>query len=412
MTPQRVAVILAGAGARGAYEAGVLAELLPYLDCAGSRPALYVGTSAGALNATMLASTAHLSVDEQVARLLRAWRSIRVNDVLEPLARTTPLALTRWAGQRLAVPGLRLHGVLGTRPLARTVGRLVDWPRLRANLDRADPAALAVVATSAAGTGRSVVFVDGPGAGVAAFSDDSRPIDYSPAVITPGHLLASAAIPVLFPPVRLGPDWFLDGGVRLNTPIKPALALGADAVVVIATHPAVPPPRSAEAPPPAPPDVDDCVVQLLDVAMVDPMIEDLRTLMKINRLAAGGYRVVPFLFCGPPDRASLGELATTAYGRPGGLLRSVLNPDLPLFGVVLGSRGTRRGDLLSYLLFEPGFIDAAIEAGRRDAARLLGDAADRAAVPWCTTAIAPLRRAAAVSSVPVGRATASADEMR
>lgn len=71
MTPRRVAVILAGAGARGAYEAGVLAELLPRLDRAGARPALHVGTGAGALNATMPASTAHLPVDEQVGG---CWR--------------------------------------------------------------------------------------------------------------------------------------------------------------------------------------------------------------------------------------------------------------------------------------------------------------------------------------------------
>jgi NTE family protein len=258
------------------------------------------------------------------------------------------------------------------------------------------------VATSTTGTGRSVVFLDRPVDDGAGFTDDSRPIDYAPARIEPDHLLASAAIPVLFPPVQIGGDWFLDGGVRLNTPIKPALALGADAVVVVATHPAVTPPTGAAIGAGTAPDVDDCVVQLLDVSLVEPMVEDVRMLTKINALAMGPYRVVPVLFCGPPDRAALADLAADAYDRPRGLLASVLRPDLPLLSLLLAGRGARRGELLSYLLFEPDFINRAIEAGRRDAELLFADAATGTDLPWCTTTTRPPRRPEPATS---GRAT-------
>ena len=242
MSPsRRVAVVVAGAGARGAYEAGALSVLLPALERAGTRPSLYVGTSAGAINAVLLASTAHLPAAQQADALLEVWRGIGVSDVFRSLLRTGPVSAARWLGQLAGVPGVRLHALVDTAPLAATAQRVVDWPQLRANLD-AGTVALAVVATAAA-DGRTTVFVDRCPPSPLPLPDEARPIDHVAARITAAHVLASAAIPVLFPPVPVeGTDgrrrWYVDGGVRLNAPLKPALALGADAVVVVATSPA------------------------------------------------------------------------------------------------------------------------------------------------------------------------------
>ncbi|QSE84931.1 patatin-like phospholipase family protein [Rhodococcus koreensis] len=395
----RIAVVVAGAGARGAYEAGVLSVVVPFLRSAGHEPDLFIGTSAGAINATLFAAGAHLPADEQADTALAVWRSVQIDDVFRPLLRTGPGTIARWAGQLCRIPGMRLTSLVDTAPLARTAHRLVDWTQLAANLD-GGKASLAVVTTSAA-TNRTVIFVDGNRADPLPPSDTTRPIDYLGVRITAEHVRASAAIPALFPAVEVStPDtargWYADGGIRLNAPLKPALSLGCGRLIVVATHPAVYPVSPATGGEQGPPDVDDMMVRVLDAALVDRMVEDLRTLGKINELVADGRRTgasqrryvdVPYRFFGPEERGTLGALAATSfddrYRWPGGALRTIRNPDLPLLGRLLGGDGARRGDLLSYLLFDGAFIDAAIGLGQRDAQLLL---ADGDGTSWLTAA--------------------------
>ncbi|KAF0957713.1 patatin-like phospholipase family protein [Rhodococcus sp. T7] len=396
----RVAVVVAGAGARGAYEAGVLSVVVPFLRAAGVTPDLFIGTSAGAINATLFAAGAHLPADEQADAALAAWRSVEIDDVFRPLMFSGPGTIARWAGQLCGIPRVRLTSLVDTAPLARTAHRLVDWPQLAANLNDGRTS-LAVVTTSAA-SNRTVVFVDRNGAGPLPPPDANRAIDYRGVRVTAEHVRASAAIPALFPAVEVsipndGRGWYADGGIRLNAPLKPALSLGAHQLVVVATHPAVYPQAPNAGEEPAPPDVDDMVVRVLDAALVDRMVEDLRTLGKINELVADGRRTVtgrqhhyvdvPYLFFGPETRECLGALAAKAFDDrnrwPAGAWNMLRNPDLLLLGRLLGGDGARRGDLLSYLLFDRGFIDAAIRMGQRDARLLLADADQP---PWLTGA--------------------------
>jgi NTE family protein len=200
---------------------------------------------------------------------------------------------------------------------------------------------------------RTVVFVDRAGDEPLPPSDDSRPIDYRRAKVGVARVLASAAIPVAFPPVQVpGEDgaaggWYLDGGVRLNTPLKPALALGADAVVIVTTHPAldrstgVPHSEAGEAP-----DIDDTLVRVMDAALVDRMVEDVATMAKINDLVLAAshlgnadelgarHKVVPFLAIGPADRGTVGTLAADIFNRrrdaAGSVRRLVRDPNMRL----------------------------------------------------------------------------------
>ncbi|MGY1690651.1 patatin-like phospholipase family protein [Geodermatophilus sp. SYSU D01105] len=397
--PQRVGMVIAGAGARGAYEAGALSVLVPRLAAAGVRPRVFVGTSAGAINATLLAAGAHLPADEQAAALLRVWRRIGPRDVFGPLLVSTPRTAGTWLAQRLGIGGVRLTGLVDTTPLSRTADAAVDWAQLRANVEGGDCQALAVVTTSGR-TGRTVVFADlAPGRALPP-ADEDRALDYVAAPVGSPHVRASAAIPVVFPPVRVTepPEragWYLDGGVRLNAPLKPALDLGCDAVVVAATHPdsyAVDPGTAHH----DRPDVDDALVMLLDAALVDRMVEDLRTLTRVNELVAAGGRgrstgrplsVVPHLFAGPPERATLSRLAADVYREHftglRGALRTLREPDLPLLAQLLGGDGPRRGDVLSYLLFDPEFIARAIALGQEHATAMFPDPPDTR-VPWRT----------------------------
>jgi NTE family protein len=264
----------------------------------------------------------------------------------------------------------------------------------------------AVVATSYAST-RSVVFHDG---GPNPPADEARAIDYAATALGAVHVRASAAIPALFgaieitePPAAAG--WYCDGGIRLNAPLKPALALGADRVVVIALNSS----RTPGGVITDRPDVIDGVAQLLQTVLADQLAEDVATLAEINdalaaraspragartaatatvrarsprRSSGRPHRQIPYVLIAPEDRFAIGRLAMSVYERsyagPRALLRS---PAVALFGrVIEGSRNPIHGELLSYLLFAHEFIDDLIELGRRDAERWLAAAHDDG--PW------------------------------
>jgi NTE family protein len=394
--PRRVAVVVAGAGARGGYEAGALSVLVPRLRAAGVETQIFVGTSAGAINATIFAALSHLQPAEQAEGALEIWRRMSVAEVFRSPLVTSPGAAVRFVGQVLQVPGLQLTNLLDTEPLRRTAQDAIDWAQLRRNIAGRDTT-LAVVATSG-GDNRTVVFVDRDGNGAVPPPDDDRPIAYAAVSIGPEHVMASSAIPVVFPPVRVNSpegwaDWYLDGGIRLNAPLKPALALGADAIVVVATHPVIDPATTTPASD-TPPDVDDVIVRLMDAALVDRMVEDVRTLAKVNSLVGSAdvttrtgrpCRAIPYLAVCPAERGTLGKLAEEIFEKhrrhPSGVMPWLRHVELRVLGYALGGDGPRRGDLFSYLYFDEEFISASIELGRSDAESLFeGLAPDE--VPW------------------------------
>jgi NTE family protein len=384
-----VGLVLAGGGARGAYEAGVLAELLPWLEERGERPTVLVGTSVGALAAAFLASVAHLPAREAADELLARWGAVTQERVIRPILRhQSPRTLLRYLAEFAGVPVVRLESFLDASPLRRTVSEWLDWESVRANLAAGSVDALAVVATSAT-TERAVVFVETHEQTPA---PDATLVDYMPGPLGDEHVLASAAIPVFFRSVRVGSEadagWFFDGGTRLNTPIKPALDLGVDRVVVVATHAPFHRPEQIPADREgASPDFADGMLELVQATLVDPLIQDLRNLGKINLLAerlgrerARPYRTVPYLFAGPGDVGRLGRLVADVHARHfAGPVASVRAPDVTLLTRLLGGPSPAHAELLSYLFFQPQFVSMAIEAGRQDARELLasGD-------PWRT----------------------------
>ena len=220
------------------------------------------------------------------------------------------------------------------------------------------------------------------------------------------HVRASAAIPMLFPPVevtspRAARDHYIDGGTRLNTPIKPALALGADRVIVVGFEP-----FSGAARPPAQrpvrPHLSDVAANVVDGLLVDQVGDDLHRMVAINSFfaehAGGGPLAVragiPALARPPAvparvvrtgrsrdarrDRADRGARVRATLRRPAGTRLAGLS------AAVEAARGrTRsRGELLSFLLFDHVFVAELIEAGRHDARRWI----DRHPGFWCSDA--------------------------
>jgi NTE family protein len=392
-----VALVLAGGGARGAYEIGMLSVLLPMLERRGERPVLFVGSSVGALNAAFLASAAHLPAAEATALGIERWRAVTKDAVIEPVvARQAAVDALRYIRGILPVPGEGLAGLLDPGPLVENLESWIAWEDLARNLD--DGTALAIVATSVR-EGRTVVFLSGVDSQRV---PRSQKIDYVPAAIRVPHVSASAAIPILFPPVRIEdpPDaagWYLDGGIRFNTPIKPALDLGAHSLVVVTTDRFQHVERDGSDADERNPELADAAMNVMQGTLVDPLIDDIRMLANVNAACAknGGampdadarralgkppYRVVPFMVAGPEAR-SVGDLATDVYESRYGGVKAVRSLDFGLLGNLLGTGGPNHGELLSYLFFDEDFIDELIALGRSDGDAIASEVRD-GRDPW------------------------------
>jgi NTE family protein len=392
---ERIGLVLSGGGSRAAYEVGALSVLLPLLEERGERPVVVVGTSAGAINAVALAAQAHRPAAEVVDHLRRLWEGVDKGRVIRPVLGPHALEFAARYGAELAgVPGMALRALLDPGPLERTLDELIDWDGVHRNVAEGELEVAAVVATEAS-TARSRVFVEGP---PEAAPKGSQEIDYVPARIGNAHVRASSAIPTLFPAVRLEePEevrgWYFDGVTRLNAPIRPALDLGVDRVVIIGTHSVIPEVPNARG---GRPRFIDGAMQLVQATLVDPLVRDVRMLGKLNLLVDDGpseairayreskgkspYRQTPYAFVAPWERGVLGAEAARVFeerytGR--GRARS---PDLTLVTRLLGGRGQAHGELLSYLLFDPAFFDALMDMGRADAEHWVDCTGDDA--PW------------------------------
>lgn len=394
-TGSDIGVVLAGGGARGAYEAGMLATLLPELDRLGQRPKLFTGTSAGAFNAVLFASLAHLPAQQAADEAVAAWQALTKDEVFRPFLLTAlPMIVRQCLARVLNPSSAPLSGLLDTSPLRATLQTKLDWNQLHTNMLDGTVQAVAV-ATTACGSGRTEVFAEGPAAARLPATDVDRAVDYTRTVLNAEHIMASAAIPVAFPPVRIEPDgcWYMDGGVRLNAPIKPMISLGAQRIVIIATTPLRDLPRPSGCPGAPTPSVQDVVAQVMTGLMGDRMVEDTRTLGKVDELLTSGakrisprgreYTVIEYLFGGPlPGQGDqLGEKAEYVLDTCFRGIRRLTNPDLMFLAALLGP-GPSRGELLSYLFFEPEFTGEAIELGQRDARLILDQAGDDPGRLW------------------------------
>ena len=307
----------------------------------------------------------------------------------------------RYVGEFLPLSSLHAPSVLHAEPLAQTLARLVDFDRLGENI-RERRVALGVVATPAH-SNRSVVFHQG---GSPRHPDDPlRGIEY---IATPElgaeHILASAAIPALFPAVRVtepeqASGWYFDGGPRLNTPIKPALWLGAERVIVIALNAVA---ASRTPPPEHQPDFYVGAAHLLHAALGDPLAQDIRTLANRNALiaarraaqdgASGGgvgarlarqpqpggldepVHPVPYIFIAPEDPSAIGEIARRVYRKHYSRPWRAGAPDLWLLGKILdGAADAMHGEPLSYVFFAGEFAEELLRLGQADARRWIDE---------------------------------------
>src|SRR3954471_2910939 len=375
------AIVLSGGGARGAYEVGALSVLLPALEERGERPSIVVGTSVGAFSAAYIAANAHRPVDEALIGGIGGWKDLHWRDVMSSL--TSPRAVVRslrYVGRLLWLKQPRIDALLHPDALPGTLERIVDFGQLRENVETGALRAAAVATTSAL-TSRTVVFHAGEGSPP---RDEIRGIDYVDAPLAPDHVLASGAIPGLFPAVHVStPDrargWYFDGGTRLNTPIKPALELGADRVVVIGLNSIAPGPDELAGE--DRPDLFEGAAQLLQALLIDRLEQDVRELAEENLPGEDGRRI-PYVFISPRERRGVGELATRVWReRYSGVRGFLRDRDLSTLGrFTAAGNGPVHGELLSFLFFAPEFARALVEMGRADARHWLSQ--EHSDGPW------------------------------
>jgi NTE family protein len=389
----RTALVLSGGGARGAYEAGVVAYLRGELARdLGAQPRFDIlcGTSIGAVNACFLASLAHEPARQGEA-LVEAWRSLRLEEVFHWSAlrlAAIPLYVYRqMRTTRLRQLSWRISDFVWPEALARLVTARLDWARVHRNLREGLLEALTVTATDL-GTGRAVVFVEGR-AQLPPWSRDPL-VEVRAREIGPEHALASGAIPLLFRPVRIEGSWFIDGSVRQNVPLAPAIRLGAERILVVALRQEKRVEREPRIDGAEPPSTAALLGRILNALLLDHTDYDLERLRRINALIAQGEKTFGQAFA-----ECLAGFAAGDLGAPLRRVRDlVIRPSRDI-GVLarehaekrvrrvrrgtLASRLLRRAaadseasadgaaDLASYLLFDREFADELVALGWYDA---------------------------------------------
>ena len=356
----RIALVLPGGGARSAWQVGVLRAIAGWFPRRAVLPfRVLCGTSAGAINATVLAAHGD-DFRRGASELARVWANFRVGQVFhagpaDMLRSGLHLALAlATGGWLLPVP----RALLDNAPLRALLARNVDFDRLRRTIAAGSPEALAISATSLS-RGESVTFVEAA-SGFEPWERAGR--RGVPASLRIDHLMASAAVPFLFAPVGMEGSHFSDGALRQTAPLAPAIHLGAERILVIGVRHRGEP-RAAG----PPPNMAEQFGFMLDALFMESMHSDLERLRRVNALLAHarpgpapfGMRHVDALLLQPEDDPSKAALAH--QDAMPGALRSFLR--------VLGARGARGGRLMSFMMFESAYTRTLLEAGERDADR-------------------------------------------
>jgi NTE family protein len=376
-------IVLSGGGARGAYEAGVVLGLMQVLKPEAPPFDVLCGTSVGALNAAYLAANAHRA-DMNAEGLAEEWCRLDVKRHLKLDMRGLLGWKRHWTGDEEKKPRLVGRSLLDVGALDEIVQERVPWRDLHRNVSAGRVRSLIVSALHIA-TGRTVTFAElAPGVSFINTRDPRRQLRLGP--IDAERVLASSAIPLLFPARRVEGDYFCDGGLRFNTPISPAIRSGAERLVVVSL-------LSQEAAPGDPtPAVERLdaygspifvVGKVLNALLLDPLRYDLQVLDRFNRLIGALEKALP-----PEELEAVQRVLRESRGLPYRKLKMlVFRPTRDVgkmarehaaqlqgsrFSSWLLARTTTLGalwesDLVSFILFDAGFAAALVDLGRSDA---------------------------------------------
>jgi len=386
--PLRTGMVLAGGAARGAYEVGVIEYVLKDVARAIGRDVpidILCGTSAGAINACFLAAHAD-APQARAERLKLRWLELRIEEVVRPSTTEIFAMFGSIFGRKRKPPAAadeRRGGLIDTTGIQRIVIGEIPFERIREHMNAGRLSGLTVSTTHVA-SGQTVVFVQRREPGLPRWSRDPT-MSARAAEIGPDHALASAAVPLLFPAVRIDGDFYCDGGLRQNVPLSPARRLGANGLIVVNPRYIGPPPTPSTnvAEYPA---AFALLGKALNALLLDRIENDIDRLKRINDILDAGTRRFGPAFVDAVNE-QMGEGGARGGLRPLRIVHvrasedigamaaeHVRSPDFAARTPTWISRVLRRigegageADLLSYVLFDGAFAAKLVELGRRDA---------------------------------------------
>ncbi len=366
-----LAVMLTGGGARAAYQVGLLKGLATHFP--DLRIRIITGASAGAINAAYIASHQGTLL-ERVHQLERIWCELGCDSIYQfdwKVFLPFRAALASLLPKKTRFTRSREHALVDTTPLRNLVCKILDTPRetpilgIEENIRSGELTALALM-TLDYSTGQTVRWVQGRN-----FDPYDGPNHRTARTyFTVDHVLASAALPFIFPAVRIGNAFHGDGGIRMAAPLSPAVQLGAQRIIAMSTGSLRNPEEASHPVVTGYPPVAQILGQLVNAIFLDGIEEDVARMERMNDLLRkmapherDGMKPIDLLVLRPS--IDLGKLA--------GDYERFLPRKVKLLVRAMGVKETESPDFISLLMFEPTFTQRIIALGETDVASRLPD---------------------------------------